>query len=163
MAAFENLGRDVVVKPLFGSEGRGIVRVTDPDLAHRTFRTLMRLNNVLYLQRFIDHGGFDVRILVLCGKVLGGMQRRSPDDFRTNVARSAVAEPHQPTKLEMDLALQATATTGATIAGVDILYDRAGHAYVIEVNAVPGWQAFSRVTGIDVARQLIDRFDPSVG
>ena len=48
MAAFEKLGEDVVVKPLFGAEGRGIVRVTDPDLAHRTFRTLMRLSAVLY-------------------------------------------------------------------------------------------------------------------
>ncbi len=30
MAAFEELGGDVVVKPLFGSEGRGITRVSDP-------------------------------------------------------------------------------------------------------------------------------------
>lgn len=157
MAVFEQLGQDVVVKPLFGSEGRGIVRVSDPDLAHRTFRTLMRLNTVLYLQRFIDHGGFDIRILVLCGQVVGGMRRRSPDDFRTNVARAAIAESHQPTSSEIELALRATATTGATIAGVDILYDRAGIPYVIEVNAVPGWQAFHRVTGIDVATKLLQR------
>jgi ribosomal protein S6--L-glutamate ligase len=157
MAAFTELGGDVVVKPLFGSEGRGIVRVTDPDLAHRTFRTLMRLNSVLYLQRFIDHGGFDVRILVLDNEVVGGMRRRSSNDFRTNVARDAVAEQHQPTPLEMDLALRATGTTGAFIAGVDLLYDAEGRCYVIEVNAVPGWQAFGRVTGVDVATVLINR------
>ena len=157
MSAFEQLGGDVVVKPLFGSEGRGIVRVSDLDLAHRTFRTLMRLDSVLYLQRFIDHGGCDVRILVLDNRVVGGMRRRSPHDFRTNVAREAVAEPHEPTPREIDFALQATATTGAFIAGVDLLYDREGHCYVIEVNAVPGWQAFHRVTGIDVATKLIAR------
>ena len=61
------LGGDVVVKPLFGAEGRGIVRVSDPDLAFRTFRTLERIQSVLYLQQFIEHKGFDVRILVLDG------------------------------------------------------------------------------------------------
>ena len=157
MSAFKQLGGDVVVKPLFGSEGRGIVRVTDPDLAHRTFRTLMRLDAVLYLQKFIDHGGFDVRILVLDKQVIGGMRRRSANDFRTNVAREAVAEPHQPTPLEIDLALRASATTGAFISGVDLLYDASGQCYVIEVNAVPGWQAFGRVTGIDIATELIKR------
>ena len=53
LTAFHDLGGDVVVKPLFGSEGRGMVRVADPDLAWRTFRTLERLDTVLYLQKFI--------------------------------------------------------------------------------------------------------------
>lgn len=154
MLAFESLGKDVVVKPLFGAEGRGIVRVTDPDLAHRTFRTLMRLNCVLYLQKFIDHGGFDTRVLVLDGEVLGGMRRHSPNDFRTNVARQAIAEAYLPTDQETEMALSAAAATGAFIAGIDLLQDRSGASYVIEVNAVPGWQAFSRVNQIDVA----DRF-----
>ena len=156
LAAFEQLGGDVVVKPLFGAEGRGIVRVSDPDLAHRTFRTLMRLNAVLYLQRFIDHEGFDVRVLVLDGQPLGAICRRSPNDFRTNVSRNAVAEPHEATPREIDFALQAASVTGAFIAGVDLLYDRTGNCYVIEVNAVPGWQAFAKTTGIDVAARLIE-------
>lgn len=155
MLAFEELGGDVVIKPLFGSEGRGIVRVSDPDLAHRTFRTLMRIDSVLYLQQFIDHGGFDVRVLVLDQQVVGSIQRRSPNDFRTNVARQAVAVPHHATSRECELALRAVAATGPLIAGVDLLYDRQGNCFVIEVNAVPGWQAFGRVTGIDVARELI--------
>jgi ribosomal protein S6--L-glutamate ligase len=157
MSAFDQLGGDVVVKPLFGAEGRGIVRVTDPDLAHRTFRTLMRLNAVLYLQRFVEHGGCDVRIMVLDGKVLGGMRRRSPHDFRTNVAREATAEPHQPTPLEVDLALKAATIAGTFIAGIDLLYDRDQNCYVIEVNAVPGWQAFGRVNQIDVATTMMQR------
>ncbi len=155
LAAFEQLGGDVVVKPLFGAEGRGIVRVSDPDLAHRTFRTLMRLNAVLYLQRFIDHEGFDVRVLVLDGQPLGAIRRRSPNDFRTNVSRNAVAERHAATSREIDFALRAASVTGAFIAGVDLLYDRAGNCYVIEVNAVPGWQAFAKTTGIDVADKLL--------
>ncbi len=156
LVAFERLGRDVVVKPIFGSEGRGILRVSDPDLALRTFRTLERLDAVLYLQRFVDHRGFDIRVLVLDGKILGGMRRVSDDDFRTNVSRDGRGEPHVVTDIEADWALRAAAATGARFAGIDILYDREGNGFVIEVNAVPGWQAFQKVTGMDVARVVIE-------
>ena len=54
LQAFEQLGRDVVVKPLFGAEGRGIVRVTDLEIAQRVFRALERISAVLYVQRFVD-------------------------------------------------------------------------------------------------------------
>ncbi len=157
MEAFAELGGDVVVKPLFGSEGRGIVRVSDPDLAWRTFRTLERLNAVLYLQAFIDHPGWDVRVMVLDGAILGGMKRISGEDFRTNVSRQATTQSYEPTAQEQSWALAAANAVGAWFAGVDLLYNRAGLGYVIEVNAVPGWRAFARATGQDIARVLIER------
>lgn len=163
MAAFDRLGRDVVIKPLFGSEGRGICRVSDPDLAFRTFRTLERTGVVLYIQKFIQHSGFDVRVLILDGRVLGAMKRFSADDFRTNVARSAKTQPHVASPAEEQLALTAAATVGARIAGVDLLYDDSGRCFVIEVNAVPGWRAFSRTNGIDVASRLIASLEESSG
>ena len=156
LVAFERLGGDVVVKPIFGSEGRGILRVSDPDLALRTFRTLERLDAMLYLQRFVDHRGFDIRVLVLDGKILGGMRRVSEGDFRTNVSRDGRGEPHIVTDVEAEWSLRAAAATGARFAGIDILYDRDGSGFVIEVNAVPGWQAFQKVTGMDVARIVIE-------
>jgi ribosomal protein S6--L-glutamate ligase len=159
LAAFETLGGDVVVKPLFGAEGRGIVRVSDPDLALRTFRTLERIDAVLYLQRFVEHEGFDVRLLLLDGKLIGAMKRRSWDDFRTNVSRSGKAELHTATEAERDLALRAAAAVGTRFAGVDLLYDRSGACYVIEVNAVPGWRALQRVTGGNVASDVIASFE----
>ncbi|HUG89213.1 MAG TPA: RimK family alpha-L-glutamate ligase [Planctomycetaceae bacterium] len=155
LAAFEDLGGDVVVKPIFGSEGRGIVRVSDPELALRTFRTLERLQAVLYVQKYVRHEGCDVRVMVLDGRVIGAMRRCSADDFRTNVSRSARAEPHRPTDLEADWALRAAQAVGARFAGIDILYDASCAGYVIEVNAVPGWRAFSATTGIDVAAHVI--------
>lgn len=163
MAAFERLGGDVVVKPLFGAEGRGICRVSDPDLAFRTFRTLERTGAVLYIQEFIRHPGFDVRVLILDGDLLGAMKRFSVDDFRTNVSRSARTETHQPTTTEIEMALAAARTVGARIAGVDLLYDEAGRCFVIEVNAVPGWRAFSRTNDIDVARRLIESLERASG
>lgn len=156
LVAWEQLGRDVVVKPLFGAEGRGIVRVTDIDLAWRVFSTIERLNAVLYLQRFVDHGGSDVRILVLDGRVLGGMRRVATTGFRTNVSQQGRGERHVPTAQETDLALRAVAATGATFAGIDLLYDRDGTCYVLEVNGVPGWQAFARVNQMDVALVLME-------
>lgn len=156
MTAFPVLGGDVVVKPIFGAEGRGIVRVSDPDMAHRVFRTLERIDAVLYLQEFIRHPGHDIRVLILDGKVLGSMKRISATDFRTNVSRDAHTEVHQPTDREVECALRAVEVTGATFAGVDLLYGPDGALYVIEVNAVPGWRAFARTTGIDVAACVIN-------
>lgn len=155
LAAFAMLGRDVVVKPIFGSEGRGILRVSDPDLALRTFRTLERLQAMLYLQRFVDHPGHDVRVLVLDGQVLGGMRRVSENDFRTNVSREGRGEPHRVTDIEADWALRSAAAVGARFAGIDILYDKSGQGFVIEVNAVPGWRAFQKVTSTDVADLVV--------
>ncbi|HWL08545.1 MAG TPA: RimK family alpha-L-glutamate ligase [Planctomicrobium sp.] len=156
MLAFEQLRSDVVVKPLFGSEGRGILRVSDPDLAYRTFRTLERLQAVLYLQEFIPHAGYDVRVLVLNGVVLGAFQRKHPTDFRTNVARNGIAEAYAANDLEESLALRAATAVGACFAGVDLLYDPDGNCLVIEVNAVPGWRAFEKITGIEVAPKVIE-------
>ncbi|MFN0196046.1 MAG: RimK family alpha-L-glutamate ligase [Planctomycetaceae bacterium] len=159
LAAFEQLGRDVVVKPLFGSEGRGILRVSDPDLALRTFRTLSRLQAVLYIQQFIPHAGYDLRVMVLDGEILGGMRRYGDGDFRTNVSRQGRAEPVELSPDERQLALTAAKVTGARFAGVDLLYGPNGECYVIEVNAVPGWRAFSRVTGMDVAGMVMERLE----
>ncbi len=154
LEAFSRLGGDVVVKPIFGSEGRGIVRVSDPDLALRTFRTLERIDAVLYLQKFIPHEGFDLRVMVLDGRILGGMRRRNPLDFRTNVARRATVEPVELTPEQCDWAVRAAAAVGARLAGVDLLYD-CGAGYVIEVNGVPGWKAFNRAAGCDMATEVI--------
>ncbi|MAG94138.1 MAG: 30S ribosomal protein S6--L-glutamate ligase [Planctomycetaceae bacterium] len=155
LEAFDTLGGDVVVKPLFGSEGRGILRVSDPDLAFRTFRTLERTGSVIYLQRFIEHEGFDIRALVLDGRILGGMKRSNQSDFRTNVSRQARGEPWMLTDDESRLALEAAQAVEGRFAGVDLLYRRDGTCYVLEVNAVPGWKAFNRANRTDVAAQVI--------
>jgi ribosomal protein S6--L-glutamate ligase len=155
LEAFAALGGDVVVKPLFGSEGRGMVRVSDPDMAWRTFRTLERLQCVLYLQRFIDHPGHDLRVFVLGGRVLTAMRRHARGSWRTNVAQGGRGELIQIDPEQQRLALAAAAALGASIAGVDLLPARTGEWYVLEVNAVPGWRALAPVTGIDVAAEVV--------
>jgi ribosomal protein S6--L-glutamate ligase len=155
LEAFQALGGDVVVKPLFGSEGRGMVRVSDRDLAWRTFRTLERLQCVLYLQQFIAHPGWDLRVFVLGERVLAAMRRHARGGWRTNVAQGGHAEPVQLTAPEEELAVRAAAALGATVAGVDLLPGPAGEWYVVEVNAVPGWRALAPVARVDVGQALI--------
>lgn len=155
IAAFASLGGDVVVKPLFGSEGRGMMRISDPELAWRTFRTLERTQNVLYLQKFIDHPGFDIRAFVLDGQVLTAMRRHARDDWRTNVAQGGRGEATLLSAREESLALAAAAAVGVAVAGVDLLPDKDGQLYVLEVNAVPGWRALAKTTEIDIAQEVV--------
>jgi ribosomal protein S6--L-glutamate ligase len=156
LGAFHALGGDVVVKPLFGSEGRGMVRVSDPELAWRTFRTLERTQSVLYLQQFVPHPGWDLRVLVLGGRVLAAMRRHARGDWRTNVAQGGRAESVTPTDAEARLALRAAAAVGAPLAGVDLLPGPGGGGYfVLEVNAVPGWRALAPACHVDVAAAIV--------
>jgi ribosomal protein S6--L-glutamate ligase len=158
LVAFEDLGRDVVVKPLFGSEGRGLVRVSHPEIAWRTFHALERIGAVLYLQRVIQHPGHDVRAFVLDGKVLASMRRHSaPGDWRTNISLGGRAERCLLSPEEERLAIDAARAVGARVAGVDLIQDLdRDRPVVLEVNAVPGWRALSRVTGIDVAAAVLE-------
>lgn len=155
MTAFDALGGDVVVKPLFGSEGRGMVRVTDAELAWRTFRAIEQTGGVIYLQEFVRHPGWDVRAFVLNGRVLAAMKRSNRLDWRTNVAQGGTAEPFLLAEPEANLALSAAAATGAVVAGVDLLQNERGEWLVIEVNAVPGWRALAPTCGLDVAAEIV--------
>jgi ribosomal protein S6--L-glutamate ligase len=150
MAAFDVLGPDIVVKPLFGGEGRGIARITDPALAVRAFKMLESLGAVIYVQPFIDHAGFDTRVLVI-GETVLAMRRYNQGDWRTNVSQGGLAEATTLDDEQRETALRAARAVGAPVAGVDLLQDASGRTYVLEVNAVPGWKALSRVQRVDVA------------
>jgi RimK family alpha-L-glutamate ligase len=154
MAAFRALG-DVIVKPLFGSMGLGMVRVADEEMAYRVVQTIETIRGVFYLQRTIDHDGRDVRVFVLGGRVLAAIERRA-QGWRTNIARGAVGRPIALPDEWAGLALRAAAAVGAEYAGVDLLPARDGTLYVLEVNGVPGWEGLQQATGIDVAGALVD-------
>jgi RimK family alpha-L-glutamate ligase len=159
MAAFRALG-DVIVKPLFGSMGLGMVRVADEEMAYRVVQTIETIRGVFYLQRRIDHDGRDVRVFVVGGRVLAAIERRAPG-WRTNIARGAVGRPIALPDAWAGMALGAAAAVGAEYAGVDLLPARDGTVYVLEVNGVPGWEGLQQATGIDVAGALVDHLvDP---
>jgi RimK family alpha-L-glutamate ligase len=153
-AAFRILG-DIIVKPLFGSMGLGMVRVQDEEMAFRVFRTIEQIRGVYYLQRTIDHDGVDIRAFVVGDRVLGAIERRAPG-WRTNLARGGSARRIDlPDQLNA-LAVRAAAAVGAEYAGVDLVTASDGTVYVLEVNGIPGWQGLQQATGLDVAGTLVD-------
>jgi ribosomal protein S6--L-glutamate ligase len=121
------------------------------------FRTLERMQAVLYVQQFIAHPGWDLRVFVLGGQVLAAMRRHAQAGWRTNVAQGGRAEAVSATAEESSLALRAAEAMGADAAGVDLLPRPGGGYYVLEVNAVPGWRALAPVTGVDVAQAVVRR------
>jgi RimK family alpha-L-glutamate ligase len=154
MQAYEQLGPDVVLKPLFGGEGRGITRVSDPALALRAFKMIEQFDGVIYQQEFIAHEGFDIRILVI-GDNTFSIRRVNSDDWRTNVSLGARAEHFEASAELIQLARQAANVVQAKIAGVDILIAPDGTPTVLEVNAVPGWKGLAEATGQDIALEVL--------
>jgi RimK family alpha-L-glutamate ligase len=153
-AAFRALG-DVIVKPLFGSMGLGMVRVSDEEMAFRVFKAIEQIRGVYYLQRAVDHDGRDVRAFVIGRRVLAAIERRS-DGWRTNLARGGTARAFDLPDAWAALALRAASAVGAEYAGVDLLPARDGTTYVLEVNGIPGWEGLQAATGVDVAGALVD-------
>jgi RimK family alpha-L-glutamate ligase len=160
--AFAALGRDVMVKPLFGSMGLGIVRVQDEDVAYRVFKALELERAVYYLQETIPHPGRDVRAFVLGGRVLAAIERVADDGgWRTNIARGAQARPVCLTPDQEGLCLRAAEVVGAEYAGVDLLPTTSGLEYVLEVNGVPGWQGLQSTTDLDIAGEIVKYLERS--
>lgn len=156
MQAWESLGRTCVVKPIFGGEGRGILRVDDSDMAWRVFTTLEQLRAVIYCQEFLQSPGYDLRILVI-GDALFCVKRSGNGDWRSNVARGGSAEAFEPSFEQMQIAFKACRAVGAWMAGVDLLTDSSGQNLVLEVNAVPGWKATANALDIDIARVVLEK------
>ena len=159
---FAELGGDVIVKPLFGSMGLGLVRVDDPDVAQRVFRALELEGAVYYLQETLPHAGRDVRALVVGERVVAAIERTG-DGWRTNLARGGRARPVPLDARRERLCVQAAAALGADYAGVDLLPSDDGRDYVLEVNGIPGWQGVERATGVDVAAALADHLETVAG
>ncbi len=154
LQAFHDLGGDVVVKPIFGSRGIGITRVSDPEVAYRIFRSLAFVHHVLYVQEFIPHGTQDIRAFVIGGQVVAAMHRIG-GGWKTNVSQGADSVATQLSPELEDLAVEAATIVGCDVAGVDIMKGP-DHYVVNEVNSQPGFQALQTATRVDVADRIVD-------
>jgi ribosomal protein S6--L-glutamate ligase len=154
LAAFHSLGGDCVVKPVFGGEGRGVMRVRDAELAWYTFSTLQQLDAVMYVQKFIPPGGRDTRLLVI-GDSIVGVRRRNHHDFRTNVGSGAEVELFQPTDQQQQVAVDICKSIGLKFASVDFIDTENENQQVLEVNAIPGWKATQAVVPESIAERIM--------
>jgi len=152
-------GHALVLKPLFGSQGKGLQLVGQVDGVHRPLPALdAGYGSMAYLQRFIaptETPGFDWRVLVIGGRAVTAMRRVSAHWIH-NVAQGARCAP---TPLVPELARLAEAAAAALemdYAGVDLMPSASGAPIqVIEVNGVAAWQGLQRVTGFNIARALV--------
>ncbi len=154
--AFEELGSDCVIKPLYGSKGIGITRINDRGFAENVIYSLGQLNEVFYLQEFIEHQNRDIRILVLGDKVIAGMYRVA-NTWKTNIHAGARAEPIELTEELKDLAINSAKAVKTEIAGVDIVESERGFL-VLEVNSIPGFTGLQKVSDINLAEQIVTYF-----
>jgi RimK family alpha-L-glutamate ligase len=161
LEAFDELGGDVIVKPLFGSMGAGMTRVDDADVAYRVFHALGLERAVYYLQETLAHDGRDLRALVVGGRVLAAIERVG-SGWRANLARGARAHATALSTEQERLCLEAAAALGVDYAGVDVLRAADGRDYVLELNGIPGWRGLQEATGADVAAALVEHVEAVV-
>lgn len=154
LRAFDELGGDVVCKPLFGSRGIGVTRLTDREAASRVFRALSFIHHVVYLQEFIPHGTRDIRMFVIGDEVVASMYREA-ESWKTNVSQGARPVAFKPSEELVELAVKAASIMECDVAGVDVLEGRDGH-YVTEVNSQPGWRGLQSVTKVRIADLIVD-------
>ncbi|WP_354687839.1 RimK family alpha-L-glutamate ligase [Cupriavidus necator] len=153
--------RALVLKPLFGSQGKGLQRVGAVDGAFRALPALAPYRHVAYLQRFVPppatSGGFDWRVLVVGGRAVAAM-RRIGSGWIHNIAQGARCEAAQVPPAVAALAVRATAALGLDYAGVDLVPCTAApeQAMVLEVNGVAAWRGLQSVTPCDIAALLVD-------
>lgn len=156
-AAYTKAARQqLVVKPLFGAQGKGLARVgsaTDLPASEA-------VAGVYYLQEFVPREAEtfeDWRVLVSGRRVVASMRRRS-NGWITNVHQGGEALPHEADAEMADLAIRAASATGAAYAGVDLVRDADGRLLVLEANSMPAWRGLQSVTKVDIAAALVADF-----
>lgn len=143
--------RPLVLKPLFGAQGRDLKLIgTEDDLPPPA-----DVAGLYYLQRFVpspdeNAGWRDWRVLVVDGRPLAAMIRRGAN-WITNIRQGARAEPASVDGPLGEAAVSAAAAVGAFFAGVDLVRDADGCWLVLEVNSMPAWSGLQGVTDLNIA------------
>jgi tetrahydromethanopterin:alpha-L-glutamate ligase len=145
----------LVLKPLFGSQGRGLRLICKPDDLPQPGNVA---GGVWYLQRFVavERDGFhDFRLLVVQGRVIAAMQRHSTH-WITNVKRGGRPVAAVVNDEMKAVAIEAATAVGADFAGVDILYGADQRPAVLEVNSMPAWSGLQKVASVNIASVFAD-------
>jgi tetrahydromethanopterin:alpha-L-glutamate ligase len=140
-----------VVKPLFGSRGRGLQRLAPED----ALPPREHYGSVRYVQRFVgrESDWRDFRVMVIGGEPVAAMIRRGRS-WITNVGRGARCEPTQMSEALGRLSLAAADAVAADYAGVDLIEAEDGALQLLEVNSMPAWKGLQSVAACDIAGRL---------
>ena len=145
-------GRRLVLKPLFGAQGKGLRLISD----YHELPAPEEVGGVFYLQRFVGrtcHGQTswnDFRVLVAGGEAVAAM-RRHGTSWITNIHQGGTPEAVPARGQLAELAVDATEAVGADYAGVDLIEDEDGTLQILEVNSMPAWQGLQKVASVGIA------------
>ncbi len=149
--------QQLVLKPLFGSQGKGVRKLLADDAMPVPMQQFV--DGVYYLQQFIQstEAPHDYRVFVIAGQVVATMKRVG-HDWVNNVAVGARCEAIEANSILNQLALQAANALAIDYCGVDIIQAVGGEYLVLEVNSIPAWKGLQSVTDVNVAKLLVDDF-----
>ncbi len=150
-------GAPVIIKVARGTHGNGVVLAETRKAAKAVMQAFYVEGVNFLVQEFIEESaGSDVRALVVNGKVVASVERRSlDDDFRSNTHQGGVGRPTKLTDEEKRTAQKAAKAIGLTVCGVDMMRSARG-PLVLEVNSSASLKTPENITGYDVAGQVID-------
>jgi RimK family alpha-L-glutamate ligase len=158
-AAFVQDHFPCVLKPITGFGGLGVQLIErEFDLEniydYLKFHSQMFGKGAYILQEYIRSPGYDIRSLVLGGKVLATMQRVGGNGITNNIHSGGM--PRKNTEDVTDLSLRVAESVKGKIVGVDIIPDQEHNLWVLEANATPGWTGLQQVTDFDISRKIAD-------
>ncbi len=159
LAAIEDMGYPVVLKPVVGSWGRLVSKVNDRESAEALLEHREVLGNyqqqIYYIQEYIAKPGRDIRAFVVGGETIAAIYRHSPH-WITNTARGGVGS-NCPVTPDLDaLCQQAAAAMGGGVLAMDVLEDPNRGLLINEVNHTMEFHSSVSATGVDIPGKIID-------
>jgi len=159
LSALEELGYPAVLKPVVGSWGRLLARLSDQHAAEAVIEHKLTLGSVhhsaLYLQEYVEKPGRDIRALVVGDQVACAVYRES-GHWITNTARGGRTTPCPVTPELEELALGVARAIGGGFLAVDLLEDLEGRLLVGEVNHTPEFHGAMEATSVDIPGSIAD-------
>lgn len=156
----DKVGYPLVIKPVIGSWGRGIIQLKDEDTTDAIFEirdiTDGPHDRIYYLQELVDRPPRDIRVITVGDEPIAAMYRKSAGGFKTNLALGADPELCNMTKEMEDLASKASRAVGGGILGVDMMEDNNRGLVVHEVNNTVEFKGLARVAKRNIPREMIE-------
>ncbi len=157
--AEQSLGYPMIVKLVYGSMGKSVFKADNRAELERLAENL-KLYPHLFQRYIAKSHGRDMRVIVIGGRVIGGIIRQSDGDFRSNVGLGGTARACDVPKNVRDSAIKAANILGLDYCGIDFLFG--DEPLLCEVNSNAFFDAFEQATGLNVAGTYADHIIKSV-